>query len=260
MFGLTAADLHALEHAFAVFALLALRVSPTAFCLAWSAPSLTLRVALGLALAISLWPLALRVTPAELAAGPQLWAAIPWELARGTLLGFGSLLPALALGWAGRTTDTARDPTASVPDTSPLERLYGAAAAALLFASGAHTLLFRALAGSLSDVPLGRVSTLASVASARAALLELAKLVARAFELSVVWAAPVLIVIATAFAIAALATRIAAPVGAALGRGPLLPVLGLSGACLGISSILGSLPPALAVFVRKTLELLAGLR
>jgi flagellar biosynthesis protein FliR len=245
------------EHALAVLLLLALRLSPSAWFLTWAVPSFTLRIALGLALSLSFWPFAMRIAPAEVALGPQLWAAGLWELARGALLGLGTLLPVIALGWVGRIQDASRDAVTGPDEPSPLERLYGVAAIALLFATGAHALVFRALAGSLSDVPLGAAgSTLARV---QPVFLELAKLLARAFELSIVLAAPVLLVILTALAIAAASARVSAPLAAALLRGPLLPVVGLSAACLSISSILSPLPQVISTFVQRTLELLPAL-
>jgi flagellar biosynthesis protein FliR len=246
-----------LGHALAVLVLLSLRFIPTAWCLTWCLPGTPLRIALGLALSLSFLPFALRVSPPELALAPQLWAAFPWELARGLLLGLGSLLPVLALHWVGRIHDASRD-VARTADPSPLERLYGAAAIALLFVTGAHAPVFRALAGSLTDVPLGAAAS--PFDAAQPVFLELAKLVARAFELSITLATPVLLVILTSLAIVAASARVSAPLAAALLRGPLLPVVGLSAACLGISSILSTLPQALSVFVEKALELLPGLR
>jgi len=160
--------------------------------------------------------------------------------------------------WVGRLHDASRDALGNSELPSPLERLYGAAAIALLFATGAHALVFRALAGSLSDLPLGAAT--AGVAEVRPVLLELAKLLARAFELSVILATPVLLVVLTALAIAGATARVSLPLAAALVRGPLLPIVGLSAACLGFSSILGQLPQALDAFVRDTLALLPGLR
>jgi type III secretory pathway component EscT len=249
---------HELEHALAVLLLLTSRLLPSAWCLTWSLSSFVLRIALGIALSLSLLPFALRVAPAELAIGPQLWAAIPWELARGVLLGLGALLPVIALSWVGRVQDASRDGLAGSEDPSPLERLYGAAAIAVLFATGTHALVFRTLAGSLSDLPLGAAG--ATLTAAQPVFLELAQLVVRAFELSIVLAAPVLLVISTSLAIAAASARISGPLAAALLRGPLLPVVGLSAACLSISSILSSLPQALSVFVQKALALLPGLQ
>ncbi len=247
-----------LDRTLAVFLLLALRLSPAAWSLVWWLPGVVLKLALGVALSLSLLPFALRIAPAELALGPQLWAAGAQELARGALLGLGTLLPVAALGWVGRLHDASRDALGGSELPSPLERLYGAAAVALLFATGAHALVFRALASSLSDLPLGAAS--ASAAEVRPVFLELAKLLARAFELSVILAAPVLLVVLTALAIAGAGARVSPPLAAALTRGPLLPVVGLSAACLGFSSILGQLPQALDAFVRDTLALLPGLR
>jgi flagellar biosynthesis protein FliR len=247
-----------LDHALAVLLLLALRVSPAAWSLCWWLPSLTLKLALGIALSLSLLPFALRIAPAELALDPQLWAAVPWELARGAVLGLGTLLPVIALSWVGRLHDAGRDLLSKSEAQSPLERLYGAAAIALLFATGAHELVFRSLAASLSDLPLGAAHS--DLARARPVFLGLAHLLARAFELSIILAAPVLLVILTALGIAAAGARVSAPLAAALARGPLLPIVGLSAACLGFSSILSGLPQALEVFLRDTLALLPGLR
>jgi flagellar biosynthesis protein FliR len=246
-----------LRHALAVLVLLALRLSPTAWCLTWSLPGSVLRIAVGLALSLSFLPFALRVAPAELGLDLPLAAAIPVELARGLLLGLGSLLPVLTLHWVGRIHDASRG-LALTDEPPPLERLYGAAALALLFTSGAHALVFRTLAASLSDLPLGSATT--TFAAAQPVFLELAKLVARAFELSIILASPVLLVILSSLAIAAASARVSAPLAAALLRGPLLPVVGLSAACLGISTILSALPQALSVFVDKALQLLPGLR
>jgi flagellar biosynthesis protein FliR len=246
------------QHALAVFLLLAIRLSPAAWCLTWALPGFALRIALGFALSLSLLPFALRIAPPDLTLGAPLWAAGVWELARGALLGLGTLLPVIALGWVGRLHDASREALAVSGEPSPLERLYGAAAIALLFATGAHALVFRALAGSLSDVPLGAAS--ATLATVQPVFLELAKLLARAFELSIVLAAPVLLVILTSLVIAAASARVSPSLAAALVRGPLLPVVGLSAACLGISSILSPLPEALSVFVHEALELLPRLR
>lgn len=248
---------HDLAHTLAVFILLSLRLVPSAWCLTWCLPGIVLRLALGIALSASLLPFALRVAPSDLGLGAQLWAAFPWELARGLLLGLGTLLPVLALHWVGRIHDASRD-LARSDEPSPLERLYGAAAIAFVFATGAHAQVFRALAASLLDLPLG--AAIAPPGAAQPVFLDLARLVARAFELSVILASPVLLVILTSVAIAGASARVSAPLAAALLRGPLLPVAGLSAACLGISSILGALPQALSVFVEKALELLPGLR
>jgi flagellar biosynthetic protein FliR len=247
-----------LDHALAVLVLLALRVSPVAWSLIWWLPSLTLKFALGVALSLSLLPFALRIAPAELALGPQLWAAVPWELARGSLLGFGTLLPVIALAWVGRLHDASRELLSEREPQSPLERLYGAAAIALLFATGAHELIFRALAGSLTDLPLG--AALSGLAQVQPVFLGLAHFLARAFELSIILAAPVLLVVLTALAIAAAGARVSPALASALARGPLLPIVGLSAACFGFSSILSGLPQALDVFLRDTLALLPGLR
>jgi flagellar biosynthesis protein FliR len=241
-----------------VLLLLALRVSPVAWSLIWWLPSLTLKLALGVSLSLSLLPLGLRIAPAELTLGLQLWAAAPWELSRGLLLGFGTLLPVIALSWVGRLHDASREALSNPDPQSPLERLYGAASIALLFATGAHELVFRTLAESLTDLPLGAATS--GLDQAQPVFLGLAHLLARAFELSIIVAAPVLLVVLTALAIGAAGARVSPALAAALARGPLLPVVGLSAACLGFSSILSGPPQALDVFVRDTLALLPGLR
>jgi flagellar biosynthesis protein FliR len=159
----------------------------------------------------------------------------------------------LAFGWAGKFAEAAgfsRPPRA-------LARIYALAALGVLFGSGTHLLVLRAVLASLSDVPLGDGS--AGLQTIQAAALGLGQLLARAFELGVVLAAPVLLVTLTAVVLFGLSQRVSAPLSAALLRGPLLPLLGVSSACLGISSILGELPRAAQVFLDRTLALLAGL-
>ena len=243
------------ERTLGVLVLLSLRITPSLLWLAWPLRSTTLAFALGLGASLSLGPLVLRIAPDPL----QLSAAsAALELARGVTLGLGGLLPLLALGWAGRLSDAIRDPVPLDPTPSFLERLYLSAALAMLFASGAGTRVWSALIGSLSDVPLGAGAPDLPAISAIA--LELAKLLARAFELGVVLAAPVLLVSATAAVLFGLTARVSPLLGAALLRGPLLPVIGLSAACLCISSILGEYPQVAQVFIDATRALFSGLR
>ena len=248
-----------LDRALAVLGLLSLRLVPALAWLGWAARSVSLAVVLGFGASLSLWPLAIAIVPIEDARFSRLWSAAPWELARGVTLGLGGLLPLLAIGWAGRISDALRDVDARTDDLAgfALERLYVAGALAVLFASGAHASVFSALGDSLLEVPLGTGA--ASTPGVQIALLELAKLLARAFEIGVVCAAPVFLIVFTSALIAGLTSRLSAPFGTALLRVPLLPVVGLSAACLCISSILGEYPRLAQVFVDETSALLRGL-
>jgi flagellar biosynthesis protein FliR len=255
-----------LSHALAVLALLALRVAPALVALAASIAAPWLGALLGLALAVALCPLALGNAPRELLLGSQLWAAGARELARGLVLGLGVWLPLAACGWSGRFAEAYRTSSAGdvpgpqrgrVEGPPPLAALFAGGALAVLFASGAHLLVFRALLSSLSDVPLGGAA--GSPQAAQSVLLELAGLIARAFSLAFALSTPVLLCVASVALALGLVARIAGSIGASVVRGPLLAWLGLSAACFTISSILGELPPALRVFVDRTLALLRGL-
>jgi flagellar biosynthesis protein FliR len=240
---------HDPERALAVLLLLALRVGPLLLALFWSLQSPLLGFALALGASLALLPAALLLDGPSL----QLSAAAPWELLRGVVLALGALAPLLAFAWAGKLSEAAgfsRPPRA-------LAQIYALAALAVLFGSGAHLLVLRALLASLSDVPLGAGS--AGGEAIAAAALGLGQLLARAFELGVVLASPVLLVTLTAVVLFGLSQRVSAPLSAALLRGPLLPLAGVSSACLCISSILHELPRAAQVFLDETLALLAGL-
>lgn len=248
-----------LERAVSVWLLLALRVGPTVLTLAWLAGARALGVLLGLGFAASLLPLALAGAAPALQPGPQLWAAAAVELARGACLGLGAALPFAALGWAGRFSESFRASPladAAARGSQPLAALYAGGALALAFSTAAHLLLWRALLGSLADTPLGSAARAAS--RIRDVALELARLFARALSLSLALSLPVLVCVASVALALSLAARSARPLGA-FSRGPLLPWVGLSAACLTVSSILGELPRALRVFVDRTLALLSGL-
>jgi flagellar biosynthesis protein FliR len=252
-----------LSHALAVWILLALRVAPTLFGLMWLVGARVLGVVIGLGFAASLLPLALAhaSTPPALELGPQLWAAGAWELARGLCLGLGVALPLAAFGWAGRLSEAfgaspLGESAARGRGLPPMAALYAGGALALAFSTTAHLLLWRALLGSLADTPLG--SAAADRSRIHELPLELARLAARALSLSLVLSLPVLVCVACVALVLGLAARSARPLGA-ISRGPLLPWVGLSAACLTVSSILGELPQALRVFVDRTLALLRGL-
>ena len=238
---------HDPERSLLVLFLLVLRIGPLLLALCWSLGSV-LGPAMVLGASLALLPATLPLVAPAL----QLSAA-PLELLRGAVLGLGAAAPLLAFAWAGKVSEAAG--FAHAPRA--LARIYALAALALAFASGAHLLVLRALLASLSDVPLGSGSPGLSAVSA--SLLELGQLLARAFELGVVLASPVLLVTLTVLALFGLAQRVSAPLSAAVLRGPLLPLLGVSSACLCISSILGELPRAAQVFLDKALLLLAGL-
>jgi len=261
MLGLPAPWQRELAHALAVLILLALRIGPCIWLLLGVTRVGSLRVLVSAGASVALWPLALASAPADLVLGLPLWAAAPWELARGLVFGVALVLPLWALGWAGRLSETLRDLRAAWDASEiplPLEVLYASGALALLFASGLHLTLFRGLVGSLLDLPLG-IGVNAS-AGAQLVFLELARLIGRAFALSVLFAAPVLLVVLGLALTLGLGSRISGALSAAWLSGPLLPWVGLSAACLSVSSILGELPPALRVFLEKALALLSGLR
>jgi flagellar biosynthesis protein FliR len=237
------------ERALAVLLLLALRIGPLLLVLCWSLNGPVLGFSLALAGSLVLWPSVLALASPAL----QLSAAVPWELLRGVILALGALAPLLAFSWAGKVSEAAGF---SQPPRA-LARIYALAALAVLFGSGAHLIVLRALLGSLSEIPLGAGS--AGLQAIQAASLGLGQLLGRAFELGVVLASPVLLVTLTAVLLFGLSQRVSAQLSAALLRGPLLPLLGVSSACLCISSILGEVPRAAQVFLDKTLALLAGL-
>lgn len=248
-----------LARALSVWLLLALRVAPTLFALAWLAGARSLGLVLGLGFAASLLPLALAGAPPALAPGPPLWAAAARDLARGACLGLGAALPFAALGWAGRFSESFRASPlgeGAARSSQPMAALYAGGALALAFSTAAHLLLWRALLGSLADTPLG--SAAAGASRVREVPLELARLFARALSLSLALSLPVLVCVASVALALGLAARSARPLGA-LSRGSLLPWVGLSAACLTVSSILDELPEALRVFVDRTLALLSGL-
>ena len=233
-----------------ILLLLSLRIGPTWLALGFLLEAPWLGTLLGLGAAFSMLPL---VLPLVAPALPPL-AAAPIELLRGTLLALGSLAPLLAFRWAGRFSEAFSFAAAS----RSLARIYSLAALAVLFASGAHLLVLRALLGSVWDVPLG--SGVADLGGLRAASLEIAQLLGRAFELGLVLSAPVLLVSLTFALLFGLGQRLSPQLSAALLRSPFLPILGLSSACLSISSMLGGLPAAARVFVERTLSLVSGLR
>jgi flagellar biosynthesis protein FliR len=230
--------------------LLALRIGPSWIALGMLLEAPWLAALLALCAASCVLPL---IAPRGGAALP-LSAAVPLELARGSLLALGSLGPLLAFGWAGRFSEAF---TFTTPVRS-FARVYSLGALAVLFGSGAHLLVLRALLGSLVDVPLG--SGAGDLAPLRPASLGIAQLLGRAFELGVVLSAPVLLVSLCFALLFGFGQRLSPQLSAALLRGPLLPVLGVSSACLCISSMLGELPTAARVFVERTLALVFGSR
>src|SRR5262245_51905763 len=130
-----------------VFLLLALRIGPTWIALGFLLEAPWLGALLALGSALSVLPLALPLAAPSL----QPIAAAPLELLRGSLLALGSLAPLLAFGWAGRFSEAFSFVSAS----RSLARIYSLAALAVLFASGAHLVVLRALLGTLSELPLG---------------------------------------------------------------------------------------------------------
>jgi hypothetical protein len=240
---------HDPERALALLLLLGVRVGPLLVALSFAFDSIFLGFALALGASLVLLPASLPLAPPIL----QLSAAVPWELSRGAILALGATAPLLALGWAGKLSEAAgfsRPPRA-------LASIYALAALALLFGSGGHLLALRAVLGALSDVPLGAGSV--RLQAVQSTSLGLAQLLGRAFELGIVFASPVLLVTLTALVLFGLSQRVSAPLSAALLRGPLLPWLAVSSACLCISSILSELPRAAQVFLNEALALLAGL-
>lgn len=230
--------------------LLALRIGPTWLALGLLLEAPALAALLALCAALCVLPLAAPLAAASL----PLSAAAPLELARGSLLALGALAPLLAFGWAGRFSEAFM----FASSVRSFARLYALAALAVLFGSGAHLVVLRALLGSLGDVPLGSGS--AAPSALGLASLGIAQLLGRAFELGVVLSAPVLLVSLCFALLFGFGQRLSPQLSAALVRGPLLPVLGLSSACLCISSMLGELPGAARVFVERALALVFGSR
>lgn len=240
------------ERVSCVFLLVLARALP----LAWTAPWLgwrgtagVARSAVGIALAISLTPLALGAAP-EI---PASWGALALMAVREALIGIAfaivSSLPIIALGWTGDLVDRWRGSNERI---GPLGALHLGAAVVLFVIAGGHRLAIAAFADGLSDAPVGEG---ASAASLSAFALGAARLCTLALELAVAFAAPAAIAFVVVELALGLASRVAPAISTLFGALPLRAALGIAIALLALAALLPRLPPLFEGSIDAALEL-----
>lgn len=235
------------ERALPVFFLLLARTMPLAWLapwLGWRGTALHVRVAVGLALAIALTPLAVAHAP-ELAHG---WLPLAFMAVREALVGavfaLAASIPLWALGWTGELVDRWRGSPAEASGpldaTSPLGALHVMAGVVLFVLLGGHRLALAAFADTLASAPVGAGASAADLAGFA---LGAGRLVTAALELAVAFAAPA----AIAFVLLEIALGLAGRAGPSLrvwfAGMPLRAGLGVAIALLGIAALLPRLPP-----------------
>jgi type III secretory pathway component EscT len=241
--------------------LLAMRVLP----LAWLLPAAGPRgmpwffvSALGIALGVTLLPVALAASHATLQLDATLLPQVATELVRGAVFGLAVTLPLHAFGWAGELSDLARaapaQPLAEQADAGPsVAVLYRYGVLAVFFASGSHLRVIGSFADGLRRFPLGSAQNSLSVS---ALLVSTTELVSSALQLALELAAPVLLCMLLLVVLAGILSRMSSPLVLPLAQGPLMPMLGLAVVCLGVSLILPQAPTAIHVFVLEAERIL----
>jgi flagellar biosynthesis protein FliR len=193
----------AIEQSVAVAILVIARVIPITLLTSWIAlratPNLGL-LAVSALVAILLTPYALATAPALSTDTPLLLLLVAREILIGTVFAIAVALPFFALAWAGRLTDTLRDPSlgtnsilSSQSSQTPLRNLYVLTGMVLFFSIGGHRLAITALTESFVAIPIGSSNQAAFVPTLT---WESVRLVASALTLSLLLAAPVAAMIA----------------------------------------------------------------
>jgi type III secretory pathway component EscT len=240
------------------FVLLWARCLPLFVLVPWlglrSGPSLLLLVA-SFACACVLAPLAFAgVGP--LSAGLPLMAALPCELARGSLLALGCALPLALLASTGVLSDALRAGPLVARD-SALARLYPRAGVVVALLASAQLGVLRLFVSTLETAPLA--SALTDSSAWPALLRELGSLVVQSFELAVAFSAPVLLGMWLCALVLGLLSRVAARLLTPLTASALLPWLGLALVCLFSVKLLDEAPSLFQLFTQKTTRLLGAL-
>jgi type III secretory pathway component EscT len=249
------------QQALMILALLWSRLAPlfflAPFIVLGARPS-TLALALSIAGALVLMPIALAGTPAPSQAHPALplAAACGRELLRGSVLALGCALPLAVFASSGSLADALRG--AGGADAADgvglgLTTLYGMAALVLAVLSGWHLPLLQLFLGGLRDTPLGQ--ELMHASATRSALFSAAKLLQRAFEMGVVLSAPLLLGAWAAALVIGLLMRAAHLIALPMAASALWPWLALGAVCLSASVVLDELPSVAQVFLEQTQRL-----
>lgn len=253
------------ERLMLVFLLVSARIAPVALIAPWlvfRGTATSLRLAVALALAGSLLPLALASASGSLPTTPWPFALLlAKEAVVGGVFALASSLPFLAFGWAGSLVDRARGFHEGMAlggeSSSPLGALHLLAAAALFAALGGHRLALSAFAEGLVDLPVG---ALAVESGLSAGALAVATLVGRALFFALALALPsalALAIVEIAFGVVA---RAMPGFPAAFAALPLRAVVGIGVALLGLSFALAALPDAFRDAFAAATRLVSGFR
>ncbi len=241
----------AIVRAIAVGALVAARVAPLTIFAPWLSMRGTppvLRAALVLALTAALGPLAMESAPPIPDSGPSLALLAAREVLVGTTFALAASLPLYALDWAGRLVDTWRG--ASLAEvinphtgerTSPMGDLYLMMGVVLFLLLGGHRIALAAFADGLRAVPVGGVSVETGL---EAVALGAARLAGSALAFAAALAAPAAAAIVLVEVSLGLVARAAPQIPVFFAGMPLRAAVGVAAALLGLSILVGELPPA----------------
>lgn len=169
------------------------------------------------------------------------------EILIGTVFAVAATLPFFALAWAGRISDTMRDPSLSKDTTlsgsshqTPLSKLYVMIGIVLFFIVGGHRIAITALADTFITLPIRCANQAFSI---RAVSWESVRLVASALTLSLVLAAPIAAMIALSELALSLVGRSLPNLSLYFFAGiPLRALIAIVGALFCISIIVDMLP------------------
>jgi flagellar biosynthesis protein FliR len=240
----------AIDQTIAVAILVTARVMPLILLTAWlalrAAPNLVL-IAVSAILATLLTPYALSTAPPLPSDISILSLLTTREILVGTVFAIAAALPFYALEWAGRLTDTMRDPSLTkgtdLPGLSPqtpLSNLYVMTGMVLFLSVGGHRIAITALTDTFIALPIGTTNTASTI---RAISWESVRLVASALTLSVIMAAPIAALIALSQFALVLVGRSFPNLSLYLIAGiPLRALIALVGVLFCISLIIDMLP------------------
>lgn len=241
----------AIVRAISVGALVAARVAPLTILAPWLSMRATppvLRAAIILGLTAVLVPLALESAPAIPPNGLGVAMLAAREVLIGATFALATALPPYALDWAGRLVDTWRG--ASLAEvinphtgerTSPVGDLYLLMGVVLFLLLGGHRIALAAFAHGLRAVPVGSAAVGAGLEQVA---LGAARLAGSALAFAAALAAPAAAAIVLVEVALGLVARAAPQIPVFFAGMPLRAAVGIAATLLGLSILVGELPPA----------------